>query len=96
MLPLFPELRRFFDEAFAMAGEGECWVVPMRAGKTKKNLGTTFKKIRRSSVEPGSRIGQSLFRTYDPVGRLSSSRRTPLTWFANGYIKNITEIILHT
>jgi len=45
VVPLFLELRRFFDEAFAMTGEGECWVVPMRAGKTKKNLGTKFKKI---------------------------------------------------
>ena len=75
----------FFDEAFAMAGEGECWVVPMRAGKTKKNLGTTFKKIRRSSVEPGPRIGQSLFRTYDPAGRPNWSRTIPRTWSANGW-----------
>ena len=52
VVPLFPELCRILDEAFAMAGEGECWVVPMLAGKAKKTLGRTLKKIiRRAGVE---------------------------------------------
>ena len=69
VVPLFPELRRFLDEAFGMAGDGECWVVPMLAGNTKKNLGTTFKKIiRRAGVEVWPK----------PFQNLRSSRQTEL------------------
>jgi len=51
VVPLFPELRPFLDEAFSMAGDGEKWVVPMLSGRPSKNLGTTFKKIiRRAGV----------------------------------------------
>ena len=39
-----PELKTFFDEAFAMAAEGDQWVVLMLGGNADKNLGTTFKK----------------------------------------------------
>ena len=45
VVPLFPELRKYLDEAFSMADEGDSWVVPMLGGETSKNLGTTFKKI---------------------------------------------------
>jgi len=45
VVPLFPELRPFLDEAFSMAAEGEKWVVPMLGGDACKNLGTTFRKI---------------------------------------------------
>jgi len=69
VVPLFPELRRFLDEAFAMAGEGEHWVVPMLSGKTSSNLGRTFKKIvRRSGVEGWPK----------PFQNLRSSRQTEL------------------
>ncbi len=52
VVPIFPELRPYFDEAFSMAAEGEKWVVPMLGGNPDKNLGTTFKKIvRRAGVE---------------------------------------------
>ena len=52
VVPIFPELKTFFDEAFAMAAEGDQWVVPMLGGNADKNLGTTFKKIvRRAGVE---------------------------------------------
>ena len=50
--PLFSELRGPLDEAFAMAQEGEQWVIPMLGGQTAKNLSTTLKKIiRRAGVE---------------------------------------------
>jgi len=45
VVPLFPELRPFLDEAFSMASDGDSWVVPMLNGQPAKNLGTTFKKI---------------------------------------------------
>ena len=52
IVPLFPELRTYLDDAFSMAAEGETWVVPMLAGDTDKNLGTRFRKIiRRAGVE---------------------------------------------
>ena len=69
VVSLFPELRRFLDEAFAMVGEGECWVVPMLSGKTSSNLGRTFKKIvRRAGVEGWLK----------PFQNLRSSRQTEL------------------
>ena len=69
VVPLFPELRRFLDEAFSMAGEGEHWVVPMLSGKAKNNLDRTFKKIvRRSGVEGWPK----------PFQNLRSSRQTEL------------------
>jgi integrase len=52
IVPIFPELRPFLDEAFSMASEGENWVVPMLAGDADKNLGTRLRKIiRRAGVE---------------------------------------------
>ena len=67
VVPLFPELRPFLDEAFSMASEGERWVVPMLAGQGDKNLGTTFKKIiRRAGVDPWPK----------PFQNLRSSRQT--------------------
>ena len=52
VVPLFSELRGPLDEAFAMAQEGEQWVIPMLGGQTVKNLSTTLKKIiRRAGVE---------------------------------------------
>ena len=45
VVPIFPELRPFIDEAFSMADEGENWVVPMLSGDADRNLGTTFRKI---------------------------------------------------
>ena len=69
VVPLFPELRRILDEAFAMADEGERWVVPMLAGKAKKTLGRTFKKIVcRAGVEVLPK----------PFQNLRSSRQTEL------------------
>jgi integrase len=52
VVPIFPELRPFLDEAFSMAAEGENWVVPMLGGDADKNLGTRLRKIiRRAGVE---------------------------------------------
>ena len=45
IVPIFPELRTYLQEAWDAADEGEQWVVPMLEGKPDKNLGTTFKKI---------------------------------------------------
>jgi len=45
IVPIFPELRPYLQEAWDAADEGEQWVVPMLEGKPDKNLGTTFKKI---------------------------------------------------
>ncbi|MGC6448781.1 MAG: tyrosine-type recombinase/integrase [Rubripirellula sp.] len=69
LVPIFPELRKYLDEAFAMASEGEKWVVPMLEGRPNKNLGTTFNKIlKRSGVEPWPK----------PFQNLRSSRQTEL------------------
>jgi integrase len=60
-VPLFPNLRRFLDEAFQMAPEGCTWVVPMLEGLGSKNLGTTFKKIiRRAGVDAWPKPFQNL------------------------------------
>ena len=69
IVPLFPELRPFLDEAFAMAETGGTWVIPMLDGKPSKNLGTTFKKIiHRAGVDAWSK----------PFQNLRSSRQTEL------------------
>ena len=69
IVPLFPSLRLFLDEAFSMAAEGEKWVVPMLEGNVDKNLGTTLRKIiRRAGVEPWPK----------PFQNCRSSRQTEL------------------
>ena len=69
VVPIFPELRPFLDEAFSMAAEGETWVVPMLAGNPGKNLGTRLRKIiRRAGVEPWPK----------PFQNCRSSRQTEL------------------
>jgi len=69
IVPIFPELRPYLDEAFSMAGEGESWVIPMLAGEPTKNLGTTFKKIiRGAGLEPWPK----------PFQNLRASRQTEL------------------
>lgn len=61
VVPIFPELRPFLDEAFSMAAEGEQFVVPMLQGDGSKNLGTTLKKIiRRAGIEPWPKTFQNL------------------------------------
>ncbi len=61
VVPLFPELRPFLDEAFSMADDGEKWVVPRLGGEPSKNLGTTFKRIiRRAGVEVWPKPFQNL------------------------------------
>jgi len=69
VVPIFPELRPFLDQAFSMAAEGEKWVVPMLGGHANKNLGTTFRKIiRRAGVEAWPK----------PFQNCRSSRQTEL------------------
>ena len=69
VVPLFPELRKFLDEAFSMAREGDAWVIPMLGGQPSKNLGTTFRKIiARAGVEVWPK----------PFQNLRSSRQTEL------------------
>ena len=69
IVPLFPELRPFLDEAFAMAETGGTWVIPMLDGKPSKNLGATFKKIiHRAGVDAWPK----------PFQNLRSSRQTEL------------------
>ena len=69
VVPLFPELRMYLDEAFSMADEGATWVIPMLTGQPSKNLGTTFKKIiRHAGVEVWPK----------PFQNLRSSRQTEL------------------
>ena len=69
LVPIFPELRPFLDEAFSLAPEGEQWVIPMLGGDADKNLGTTFRKIiRRAGVEPWPK----------PFQNCRSSRQTEL------------------
>ncbi len=70
VVPLFPELRPFIDEAyFEMAKAGDNWVIPMLNGQASKNLGTTFKKIiARAGVEVWPK----------PFQNLRSSRQTEL------------------
>ena len=45
IVPLFPELRPYLDEAYFRDDGDEKWVVPMLAGNADKNLGTRFRKI---------------------------------------------------
>ncbi|MCB9926071.1 MAG: phage integrase SAM-like domain-containing protein [Planctomycetaceae bacterium] len=45
LVPIFPELRPYLEEAFDLASDGAVWVVPMLNGEASKNLGTTFKRI---------------------------------------------------
>jgi integrase len=69
LVPLFPELKPFLDEAFEKAEDGAVWVVPMLAGQPDKNLGTTFKKIiARVGVEEWPK----------PFQNLRASRQTEL------------------
>ncbi|MGE0377389.1 MAG: tyrosine-type recombinase/integrase [Planctomycetaceae bacterium] len=69
LVPIFPELRLFLDEAFCLATEGESWVVPMLGGNADKNLGTTFRKIIRRA---GVRVWPK------PFQNCRSSRQTEL------------------
>ena len=69
IVPIFPELRPYLQEAWDAADEGEQWVVPMLEGKPDKNLGTTFKKIiARAGVEGWVK----------PFQNLRASRQTEL------------------
>jgi len=69
IVPLFPELKPYLDEAFTKAAEGDIWVIPMLKGMPSKNLGTTFKKIiRRAGVDEWPK----------PFQNLRSSRQTEL------------------
>ena len=77
VIPLFPELRPYLDEAFTMAKEGEKWVIPMLDGEPSKNLGTTFNKIiRRAGVEAWPK----------PFQNLRSSRQTELEQIFPTYV----------
>lgn len=69
VVPLFPELRPFLEEAFDLAAEGEIYVINRyRAGNT--NLRTQFERIiARSGVEQWGRVFHNL----------RSSRQTELT-----------------
>jgi len=77
VVPLFPELRPFLNEAFSLASEGDSWVIPMLNGQPSKNLGTTFKKIiRRAGVEVWPK----------PFQNLRSSRQTDLEQIYPTYV----------
>ncbi len=59
IVPVFPELRLFLDEAFGLADDGETWLVPMLGGNGNKNLGTTLRKIiRRAGAEVWPKLFQ--------------------------------------
>ena len=69
LVPLFPELRPFLEQAFELAPEGAVYVVPERfrksamgaAGWRNCNLRTTFEKIiRRAGLEPWPRMFHNL------------------------------------
>ena len=69
VVPLFPELLPYLEEAFDKADVGATWVIPRLGGNTTKNLGTTFKKIiGRAGVEVWPK----------PFQNLRSSRQTEL------------------
>ena len=52
IVPIFPELRPYLDEAYFRDDGDKTWVVPMLAGDADKNLGTRFRKIiRRAGVD---------------------------------------------
>ena len=69
IVPLFPELRPFLDEAFSMVEDGEKRVIPMLDGRANKNIGTTFRKIiRRAGVDVWAK----------PFQNLRASRQTEL------------------
>lgn len=59
IVPLFPELRPFLDEAYFRDDAHRTWVVPMLAGNSR-NLGTKLKKIiERAGVEPWPKLYQN-------------------------------------
>jgi len=61
VVPIFPRLRPYLDNAFTLAEEGERWVVPMLRGRADKNLGTRFRKIiKRAGVEVWPKPFQNL------------------------------------
>ena len=62
VVPIFPKLRRYLDEAFSLKpDESAEWVIPMLAGQPSKNLGTTFKRIiRRAGVDVWPKPFQNL------------------------------------
>ena len=61
IVPIFPELRPFLEEALEMTEEGAEFVIPMLKGQTDKNLGTTFTKIiSRAGIVPWVKPFQNL------------------------------------
>ena len=69
IVPIFPELKSYLDEAHEMSGQTETYVVPMLGGVGDKNLGTTFKKIiKRAGVAEWPK----------PFQNLRASRQTEL------------------
>ncbi|WP_197529288.1 tyrosine-type recombinase/integrase [Aeoliella mucimassa] len=77
VVPIFPELRPFLDDAYFSEDADKTWVVPMLGGKADKNLGTTFRKIiRRAGTEPWPK----------PFQNCRSSRQTELEQIYPTYV----------
>ena len=69
IIPIFPELRPYLDDAYFREDGDKKWVVPMLAGTTDKNLGTRLRKIiGRAGVEVWAK----------PFQNCRSSRQTEL------------------
>ena len=61
VVPLFSDRGSALDEVFAMAEEGEQWVIPMLCGLRANNLSTSLKKIiRHAGVEAWSKRFQNM------------------------------------
>ena len=90
VVPIFPELRPYLDEAYFRENGDKTWVVPMLAGNADKNLGTRFRKIvRRAGVDEWPK----------PFQNMRSSRQTELeqdfpTYVVCGWLGN-TPTVAH-
>jgi len=59
LVPLYPELRPFFEEARAQNNAGETWVLPMLQGRPRNLRPVLCNIIQRAGVEPWPKLYQN-------------------------------------
>lgn len=83
MIPLFPELRPFLQEAWEQAAPKAEFVV-MRYRSIKQNLGTQFKRIiERAGLEPWPKLFQNLSSTRETELMESFPAHVVCAWIGN-------------
>ena len=76
-MPLFPELRKYLEEAFSMSEEGAEWVIEGVASFDENRDNPTKPNLRRSALR--SRKKAALYEWPDPMKNLRKTRQTELT-----------------